>query len=560
MKVAILLCVLATASFAMDPVAKHSAQVNAATQKLQAMPTFVTAAMTTLRSVKLQGVAEDLACQSAYQNFSAVWNSSCSMVGQVWSQNLTQSQLDNILQGYCTAVDPTTGQTCQQKVTSTFNQFLNLCKLAGAINATVFEEERFLLAASVVTCLQDDVDQHFCMNDFYALSHSNTSTLNATELATICSPCTAKVIAELIWWGNKDILQVGAYLGLICLKIDVDFCFPKFAAASVLMATMGATGFTQGNAAIWCDPCVEAFAFRYVATMEALGGDPVTIAEEVLFLAFHKFICVKNWQGAYCYPMIQANQANLSAMASTCLPQALLATPTCNDACHTAITTLKRTLGCCFGTWFNFLSFAYATNATFQAQIYPLTPATILTYVNTTCLTTVPRGCALQKLAVTLTFLGFDAVWVALNQLAVREAIQNYLLTLLSIGAENLVNLAITQGTQTVSGSALPNKVSLMQNQQTDQPVITTFEVYFDSDDSSQVQNTQENLNNASTQNPTGSSLAVLPCNARSAQNITSPPYVTAASVTVSPDGTARASSIVPFATLIIGLISLLIL
>jgi len=283
----------------------------------------------------------------------------------------------------------------------------------------------------------------------------------------------------------------------------------------------------------------------------------VTIAEEVLFLAFHKFACVKNWQGNYCYPMIQDAQANFSAMGSTCLPQAIMSPQTCNADCHNAITTLKRNLGCCFGTWFNFIRFAYLTNATFRNEL-PITPDQIVTYVNTTCQTTVPLGCAVQKLAVTLTFLGFDAVWVAINQLAVREAIQNYLLVLLSIGAENLLNLAITQGTQHVSGAAFPNKVSLMQNQP-NPPVIAAFTVTFNSDDSTQVQNTHDTLNNAHTQNPTGSSLAVLPCNARSAQNITSPPYVSAASVTVSPV-TSRASSLLPFATLIIGLISLLIL
>jgi len=218
----------------------------------------------------------------------------------------------------------------------------------------------------------------------------------------------------------------------------------------------------------------------------------------------------------------------------------------------------KKNLGCCFGTWFNFVRFGYATNATFQAELAPLTPDAIVNYVNSTCDLTVPRGCAQQKLAVALTFLGFDAAWVAINQLAVRAAIQNYLLTLLAIGAENLVNLAITQGTQTVQGAALPNKVSLMQNQAP--PVSAAFTVLFDSDDSTQVQNAQANLNNANTQNPTGASLAALPCNARDTSNITSPPYVQAASVTVAPDGNSRASSIIPFATLIIGLISLLIL
>jgi len=219
----------------------------------------------------------------------------------------------------------------------------------------------------------------------------------------------------------------------------------------------------------------------------------------------------------------------------------------------------KKNLGCCFGTWFNFVRFGYATNATFQAELAPLTPDAIVNYVNSTCDLTVPRGCAQQKLAVALTFLGFDAAWVAINQLAVRAAIQNYLLTLLAIGAENLVNLAITQGTQTVQGAALPNKVSLMQNQQAP-PVTAEFTVLFDSDDSTQVQNAQAQINNANTQNPTGASLAALPCNARDTSNITSPPYVQAASVTVNPDGNSRASSIIPFAALIIGLISLLIL
>jgi len=432
------------------------------------------------------------------------------------------------------------------------------CTRAGILNATQVEQERFLIAASKITCLQDTNDQHYCLNDFYTLSHTNLSQANDATLAQICVPCTVQVLDVLVYVAPKDVLETAAYLNLICLQVANEFCFPKFINALVVMADLSAGGaFTDAKALVWCDACVEQFAFRYVATIAFIvGADAPQIAEELLFLSFHKFACVKDWSGNYCFPQIQANQGLLQTMGDQCMPSAVAnpTNPSCSGTCKTAITNVHKTLGCCFGTWFNFVRFEYATNVTFRQSLMGLTPDGINNYITQTCALTLPPGCATQKLAVTLQLTGLDSVWVQQHQAEIQQAVLSYIQWLLAVDAAVITQLSVGATPTTVV-----NANSVHHLMQVNQPTVASFVIHGDSQ--AQITNCQNALTTANiVQNsvsPIGSSL---PISSRDQTNINQPMSAQSASVTVQPDTSSAFARAPTFVGLVFGILALLML
>jgi len=291
-----------------------------------------------------------------------------------------------------------------------------------------------------------------------------------------------------------------------------------------------------------------------VATINALlGADESSIQMELMFLGFHKFMCVKDWSDRYCFPQIQQAQIALSDMGSTC-GALILTNQQCSADCRDKIKAVKEKLGCCFGTWFSFVRFQFWTNQTFRTELHGITPAAITNYVTDSCQLTIPRGCARQKLRVVLTLMGLEAAWVAAHPDYVKRAVVHYIMYLLHVDNTTCSDPAINQVTsQVVQGGPSPQHLMAAGS------TTATFDLLFDSEN--QVDSCKQGLSQGSIDaDPTTPILADLPIAARNQQDVDTVPYVQAASVTVQPDGSNSAFAKAPsfLAIFVIGLLSFL--
>jgi len=360
------------------------------------------------------------------------------------------------------------------------------------------------------------------------------------------------VMRALLFFAPRDVLQMAAYLDLICLQVANEFCYTKFVDALVVMAEQG--DFTDARAQIWCHPCVEAFAYRYVATIQALVGvDAPTIAEELMFLGFRKFMCVKNRNG-YCFPQIQAAQPSFATLGTRCGAHAYL-NDTCPADCKETITGIKTNLGCCFGTWFNFVRFQFATNITFRQTLQPLTPAMISDFTSSQCGVTVPSGCATEKLLVKLYLAGLNAMWVEQHQPEIKRAVINYIVFLLAVDNSSIFDLVV--GPSTVTGASV--QASAHHLMQANPTTMCTFTLRGDSQE--QVDSAKTALAPASiSENPSTAILVSLPIESRDQSNISQPCYAQSAEVQALPDTSSAFARAPTFVALVFGILALLML
>jgi len=362
------------------------------------------------------------------------------------------------------------------------------------------------------------------------------------------------VIDALVFFGAKDVLQTAAYLDLICLQlIPLDFCYLRYVDALRVMATSGPTGFTQEiAAAVWCLPCVEAFAYSYVAISYAFGGDPTQIEEELVLIAFHKFSCVTDFHGDYCWPEIQNAQTQLSTMGTACMPGLLLQSPpNCAAGCKQALETVQKTLGCCFGTWFNFLRWLHLAAPTNYTNLFgssvanPPTPDQLSDLISTNCQVEIPYGCAQQKLAIVLTLLGLDQAYVLANAAAFQQAIINYLVYVLHVDQASITTPTITQGTP-INVQSAKSAHHLLSNQ----PITASVTVVAGSN--TQVSNISTAVANAPLTNPSTAILCSLSMSFRDANNYTQCPYASNATYALQSVGTNGGAVVNPASSLVI--------
>jgi len=190
-----------------------------------------------------------------------------------------------------------------------------------------------------------------------------------------------------------------------------------------------------------CDPCVIQFVYRIAYTTIALGGNESDIEDELNFVRFSQYACVKDFSNNYCLPQIQTY--NFSTLANPCLPGIVANSPTCSADCNNALTKAKHDLGCCFGTWFNFLTWQYYAHPT--QYLLPVAPSVVRSFVNTTCKNSIPFGCAEDKVLLQLIISNVAWDWAQANQARVLNDLKNYLAYLLAVDILAIESITIAQ-------------------------------------------------------------------------------------------------------------------
>jgi len=106
---------------------------------------------------------------------------------------------------------------------------------------------------------------------------------------------------------------------------------------------------------------------------------------------------------------------------------------------------IKTTLGCCFGTWFNLITWQYNFDNTKYAL--PFAPDQIRGFVTATCQSTIPYGCAQQEIKLALTIAGANLAWIWANEQIVKDSFVSYLIYRLAVDSTAVQDVAIAQTT-----------------------------------------------------------------------------------------------------------------
>jgi len=500
------LALLVTAAFAAMPShglhASQTRHLASATQRLQEMNTHLARTVKPeIHAVALQDADSDkLYCYSSVVYWLNISNSSCGVVSQVWEANTTGAALDSVLNTFCVQTD-SAGHTCQQKVEYALTQFVTNCsKVPGVINQSQIEDIRSTLTAAVVTCLTDDTNpSHYCIKDFKALTELK-GPLNQSSLDSVCTACNKKVFTAFTIFADKDLINSFFYLDLLCFQINGQYCSLKFQEAQETDSNAGPVPTTAQLDAL-CDPCTVQFVYRLAYFSIAVAGNATAFQEEVNFVEFTQYACVKDFNNNYCYPQIATY--NFSSLGAACLPE--IASNTCSSDCLNNVTKAKSDLGCCFGTWFNLLDYQYVHNRT--AYQLPYSPDQIRTFVAQDCGTTIPLGCTEDRVALALVLSNVDWAWYQANAAQVQQDLKNYLAYLVAVDVAAIETFVITQAVaanQAASTNTNGMSVAFQLQQTSSTPtgiLVSATIVPSDSTQAASVASTVQN-NATSTNNP----------------------------------------------------------
>jgi len=412
MKLLLLLGFVVLACASTNNIHAHTREnLHLAASKLQALNSGEAPLIPT-RPVGLQAV-NATACIDAWVQLASVLNSSCGEVALLYSANITGVNVSQIVHDQCVVVD-SNNRTCQDKVTAAIVKFSEYCSGPGLNNIDPAQAAllNLWLTMAKIPCIQNN--GQYCYPIFQANLAAFSSQLDAGAdltpelLDQVCIPCVNKVVNELAIWGIKDFVALSVQLKIACTKRSGQYCMPTFINATKI----GPGDLDTQKLNLVCHECTRVIAYRLWIVNLLLGSEGNQTQREELqtFLALAGFICQKNNKGDYCYNL--ATTYDTSPMGDACSLQLISTTGCPGSNCQKEIQKFSKTLGCCFGTWFSWLDFAYLYNRTaYEEGFGQVSPTQLRGIVTGICLVDIPMGCAKQKLIVTWTVSNILADW-----------------------------------------------------------------------------------------------------------------------------------------------------
>jgi len=263
----------------------------------------------------------------------------------------------------------------------------------------------------------------------------NGTTIDASVLNGVCVTCVIKVVDALATWGIPDFVSLSAQLKIACTQRNGEYCLPVFLNATKVNGLKDNASFD-----LVCDDCTRVIAYRLWLANELLGAS-VNLTEKAEleeFLALSGFVCQKNNDNQYCYPLL--SNYDFSGLA-TCEGAAVTGCP--GSQCQTELQKFKSSVGCCFGTWFSFLDFYYTYNFTGYTDAFGLvaTPSVLRNLVQNLCEVPIPAGCAKQKLLVAWNVTNILESWYVAHQAWFESQFHNLVAYVLSVDPNIVVNI-----------------------------------------------------------------------------------------------------------------------
>jgi len=397
------------------------------------------------KPVQLQAV-NATACVEAWQQLADLLNSSCGNVAVLYSNDTTGVNITQVIEDQCMKLDAN-GHTCEQKVTAAIIKFSDRCSGPGLINIDTAARDslNLWLTMAKIPCLQ--YNGEYCYIVFQSHLTAFTAQMDSGAAVTpdlldqICIPCVNKVVNELAIWGIKEFVALSIHLKIACTKRNNSYCMPQFIAATQVQGVD-----TTAELDAVCNDCVRVIAYRLWIANLLLGSQSnlTQRAELQNFLAFSGFLCQQNGKNEYCYHLLQNYDS--SAIGPACA--AVLVSPSgCpGSECQTQIKKFSSSVGCCFGTWFNFLQFEYDYNRTQYMVDVPsgAKPSDIRFLVEDVCKVNIPLSCANQKLVVTWAVLNILSDWYTAHKTWFEDNFRQVVAYILSVDANIVVDITST--------------------------------------------------------------------------------------------------------------------
>jgi len=260
-------------------------------------------------------------------------------------------------------------------------------------------------------------------------------------LDAACSACTIKVLKYFEYFAPLDMLRTSIWLNLVCFQLKGKYCILTFQQATASAPTPGQAPNDQ-QLSLMCDDCTQAFVARHVVAIAFLVGNATEVEQELNFLKLTRVMCITDLKGEYCFPKIQNANSTLRNFGDVCLPEVVK--NTCTADCNKEIVAVKQDLGCCFGTWYNFLVWQYQFDPT-NYQL-PYAPPAIQNFVVNQCKQSIPLGCATKKVVLHIIWNNFawGGAWYQANVDKVKNDLTNYLAFLLTVDQSFIANVTIS--------------------------------------------------------------------------------------------------------------------
>lgn len=186
-----------------------------------------------------------------------------------------------------------------------------------------------------ILCLYDDSTATYCYPSLKGMDALNITGVPTTaQLDAVCSPCVAKMIAFLATFIPEQAKQIGALLGLLCLK-DAStgtsiYCVPEF--VRVIEMPDNTTAEVSAKLTAVCDTRCVAKVLNKARQFDAASYDAFP----------YEPICNRNEANQLCLPMV------INEMAATNQDALCKDTTACTqNGCNVALQTFFTNTGCC---------------------------------------------------------------------------------------------------------------------------------------------------------------------------------------------------------------------
>jgi len=286
---------------------------------------------------------------------------------------LTAAQVRTKVVNYCSA----SGSGCQATLNTALGTVIAQCAAFITVEGTWDDIGAMLLIVNL-PCLHTGTspNEQWCFPDFRDFTDAlQANTITQATLTAGCTECTAKVAFLWLAFEPKiDTLKAVAFVDLICLNIDGQFCSVTWNAflAHVGDPAFNFTTFINDELNTYCVPCNLAFLNKYlrlVTWFAALNqtcddghGNVVPCADIILStLSFEyilRYFCTQDFHGNYCLKKLL--HVDFNAIGVACAGASL--TDICPASCKTAVQSFARDMGCCLQTWLDAETLACTTN------------------------------------------------------------------------------------------------------------------------------------------------------------------------------------------------------
>ena len=321
----------------------------------------------------------------------------------------------------------------------------------GIVSLDNNQDFKNALQAIQMVCVRDS--QTFCWSRVASMVAFDPEAATTQKLELLCDNCLDKMVRVGLSNPDGPFSQAIQALSPYCDKKGNDYCAIRFAQAKQefnKFATLDST-VVEGALDTVCDPCVSSF-LQKLKRVYKTNHLTQKMSQIEPIIKYMNIACNKRSDGEFCLPAVYSR---MSVVPRCPNPTSMESDAVCSTQCIADLTELSHSLGCCFGTMVDFMSFDEKRGGAIRE------------FISNTCKVRNVRDCSSKMVKVRLALDNLRWSYVTNNMDDVKEAIVLDLSAATGVSTNKITIEEVVQGTSTLSTPFMlmsTSKVSITAN------------------------------------------------------------------------------------------------